>query len=205
MKTKDILSLPVISAVKRLLYFVSFILITSCASDEALFAKYDQLCRTELCLAPAAEVIYQVEIDAVPWEPAVYFGYDLDALEQTEYNRIDQNIEVLKANPELKVSLQAFTDTNNTVAYNLDLSNRRRITVEDYLKDRGIEGTRILASIAGEALPIQAGNSVREQAINRRVEMMLLDATGVPLSFEVVLPEGDTRKFVPPYPDRKLR
>lgn len=205
MKIKDVCCLSAMSAVKKLLLLAAVTGLAACASDEELFAQYDQLCRTELCLAPATEVIYQVEIDAVPWEPAVYFGYDLSTLEQTELDRIDGNIQVLMDNPELKVSLQAFTDINNTVAYNIALSNRRRITVEDYLEANGIDGSRILASIAGEALPIQAGTSVREQAINRRVEMMLLDSTGVPLSFEVVLPDGSTTEFVPPYPDRKLR
>lgn len=205
MKTKDVCCLSAVSAIKRLTTLLLVSMLAACASDEALFAEYDLLCRTELCLAPATEVIYQVEIDAVAWEPAVYFGYDLSTLDDTETSRLDSNIQVLLANPELKVSLQAFTDINNTVAYNIALSNRRRITVEDYLEEKGVDGSRILASIAGESLPIQAGNSIREQAINRRVEMMLLDSTGLPLSFEVVLPDGTTSEFVPPYPDRKLR
>lgn len=202
MKTKGRYCL---SAIKTLTFILWASVLAACASDDVLFAEYDLLCRTDVCLAPATEVIYQVEIDAVAWEPAVYFGYDLSALDETETNRLENNIQVLLANPGLKISLQAFTDANNTVSYNIALSNRRRITVNEYLTENGIEESRIVASIAGESLPIHGGNSVREQAINRRVEMMLLDSTGVPLGFDIVLPDGTTSEFVPPYPDRKLR
>lgn len=179
--------------------------LVSCASDEALFAEYDMLCRSQMCLAPMAEVMYQVDAASVDWEPAVYFGYDLSTLDLQQQASLNTNVSLLLDHPELRVNLQAFTDTNNTVSYNIALSDRRRVTVENYLKQKGIDESRIVSSVAGEMLPIHAGSSIEEQAINRRVELMLLDTAGVPLSFSVTLPDGGQSDFVPPYPDRKIQ
>lgn len=186
--------------------WISLVLsLTACASDEALFAEYDQLCRSDICLAPATEVIYQMESSALSWEPAVYFGYDLAELSAQEQARLDKNLKVLLAYPDLHVNIQAFTDSTASEAYNLRLSERRRQSVEQYLLDSGTDASRIVSSIAGEMLPILAGDSVLEKAINRRVELMLIDANGVPMSFSVQIPEGPLESgFVPPYPDRKV-
>lgn len=203
MKTKRQYQLP--NPHKLLGLAVCALGLGACASDEALFAEYDLLCQSQMCLAPAAEVMYQVDIASVDWEPAVYFGYDLSTLDEAQQARLDTNISVLIDNPELLVNLQAFTDSNNTAAYNIALSDRRRLSVEEYLTANGVIQSRIVSSIAGEMLPIHGGDSVEDHAINRRVELMLLDESGVPLSFSVTLPEGGQSEFIPPYPDRKLQ
>jgi outer membrane protein OmpA-like peptidoglycan-associated protein len=178
--------------------------LTACATDEALFAEYDRLCRSDVCLAAAAEVMYEVDRTSLEWEPAVYFGYDKSNIAESEAFRLDKNIQAMLDHPELNINIQAFTDENASHRYNIGLSDRRRQSVENYLLENGIDASRIIASIAGEMLPIHAGDSVQDHAVNRRVEMMLIDTRGVPLSFKVTLPDGGQQDFVPPYPDRKI-
>jgi len=123
-------------------------------------------------------------IPGITWEPAVYFGYDLASLAPTELARLDKDLLVLRKQPNLKLSVQAFTDSKGSNRYNRNLALRRQQTVVNYLMSKGLAKNRILTSPLGEELPI-LGNSEAERIVNRRVELMLLDAAGRPLSLSI--------------------
>ena len=118
------------------------------------------------------------------WEPAVYFGFDLASLNGSEEARLDRDLLVLKKNPSLKLSVQAFTDSKGSAQYNRQLALKRQQTVVDYFMSKGVDRERIMVSPLGEELPI-LGNTKAERVINRRVELMLLDASGRPLSLAI--------------------
>jgi outer membrane protein OmpA-like peptidoglycan-associated protein len=120
----------------------------------------------------------------VIWEPAVYFGFDLASLTPAETARLDRDLLVLRKQPTLKLSVQAFTDSKGSNQYNRSLALRRQQTVVSYLMSKGLAKNRILMSPLGEELPI-LGNSEAERVVNRRVELMLLDAAGRPLSLSI--------------------
>ena len=178
--------------------------LNGCASNEELFAEYDAYCQGAACVATEGEVVYErvpVEVPAetLPWEPAVYFGYDLDTLDNVELLRLDRNIAVLDTDETLRISLQAFTDSVASFSYNERLAERRRQGVVRYLISQGISEDRIVSSSGSESLPVLPSDSVEDRIINRRVEMMLLDASGRPVSFGIALPE-EPEEFIPPYP-----
>ena len=183
-------------------------LLQACASNEELFAEYDAYCQGTACPTSAPEIIYQevevlVPAETKPWEPAVYFGYDMDQLESKETARLQSNLEVLESNPGFKISLQAFTDSVATFNYNAALAERRRLTVVNFFVDNGVAEERIISSSGGELMPVLPSDSANDRIINRRVEMMLLDDTGRPVSFEIQLPE-QMEQFVPPFPAEKI-
>ena len=123
-------------------------------------------------------------IPGVIWEPAVYFGFDLASLTPEETARLDRDLLVLRKKPTLKLSVQAFTDSYGSNQYNRNLALRRQQTVVSYLMSKGLAKNRILMSPLGEELPI-LGDSEAERVVNRRVELMLLDAAGRPLSLSI--------------------
>ena len=123
-------------------------------------------------------------IPGITWEPAVYFGFDLASLEPKEIARLDKDLLVLRKKPMLKLSVQAFTDSKGSNQYNRSLALRRQQTVVSYLVSKGLAKDRIRMSPLGEELPI-LGNSEAENIVNRRVELMLLDAAGRPLSLSI--------------------
>lgn len=125
-----------------------------------------------------------VPMKGIVWEPAVYFGFDLAALSASETARLDRDLSVLNKHKHLKVSLQSFTDSKGSASYNRDLALRRQSAVLNYLQNNGLSRDRILVSPLGEELPI-LGDSVQERTINRRVELMLLDQQGRPMSLEI--------------------
>ena len=123
-------------------------------------------------------------IPGVTWEPAVYFGFDQSSLAPQEMARLDKDLLVLRKKPALKLSVQAFTDSKGSNQYNRSLALRRQQSVVNYLTSKGLATDRIRMSPLGEELPI-LGTSEAERVVNRRVELMLLDAAGRPLSLSI--------------------
>lgn len=181
--------------------------IAGCASNEELYAEYDAYCQGATCVAVEQEIVYQlveVAAETMPWQPAVYFGYDSYSLDSREAERLDQNMSVLNTDTSLMISLQAFTDSVASFSYNAVLAERRRLAVVEYLISLGIAEERIISSSGSELLPALPSDSVEDRIINRRVEMMLLNASGRPISFGIALPEVE-EEFVPPFPTEKVR
>lgn len=203
------------------------LLASGCASNQDLYARYDAACDVKLERNPEGQIIVktlpapppkvitktkivekivtkevpvQVPVQAKTeiWEPAVYFGFDEATLEAKELQRLDRDIAVMKNHPMLKVSVQSFTDVKGSNDYNVDLANRRMYTVIDYLQAKGIEAGRIKAVPLGEELPILDRNTVEDRIINRRVELMLLDNTGRPLSIGIAADAGNKEAFQAP-------
>ncbi len=72
------------------------------------------------------------------------------------------------------VEIGGHTDSQGSDTYNLRLSESRANAVRNYLIQRGVEATRLIAKGYGESMPI-APNTTREgRAKNRRVEFKVI-------------------------------
>ena len=183
-----------------LVFFLTAILV-ACASNDELFAQYDELCdhhRLTL-IANASSVSYLVHespeedessgsyplldnrLGQVIWHPAVFFSFDEDSLSAEEMARLDDNVTVLKTHEHLTMQLRGFADEQGPAAYNKDLSSRRAAQVAKYLVSQGISASRISQTELGESLPIAQRGRVPDFEINRRVEFFLLDEAGAPV------------------------
>jgi outer membrane protein OmpA-like peptidoglycan-associated protein len=85
---------------------------------------------------------------------------------------VDHAIEVLKANPSLRVSVEGHTDSIGSDAYNLRLSERRAEAVRDYMVAHGIAASRITVRGLGKADPVASNKTAEGRAMNRRVEII---------------------------------
>jgi outer membrane protein OmpA-like peptidoglycan-associated protein len=105
----------------------------------------------------------------------VNFDDNKDALRPDAAAILDDAVATLKRYPGLKVEIAGHTDSRNSDAYNLELSQRRAETVLNYFVSQGIEADRLAARGYGEAEPI-ADNGTRDGRFkNRRVELRSLD------------------------------
>lgn len=77
--------------------------------------------------------------------------------------------------PEVRVEIGGHTDSTNTDAHNLALSQRRAEAVRDYLIHKGTDGSRLTARGYGEKSPIADNTSKEGRAKNRRVELTKID------------------------------
>jgi len=94
-------------------------------------------------------------------------------------SRIAGILSVLKG---YQIYVYGYTDDIGTKAYNLNLSERRAKAVYDYLTQNGLSPDIMTTKGFGEADPLVPGSSPQARAINRRVEIGLVDSTIRPLS-----------------------
>lgn len=73
------------------------------------------------------------------------------------------------------VSVEGHTDWTGTDAYNQGLSERRAESVRGYLVDHGVDGSRLSTVGYGESRPISSNETREGRAMNRRVELLVLD------------------------------
>jgi len=89
---------------------------------------------------------------------------------------LQEAIVVLKANPGLKVSIDGHTDSDGSEASNQGLSERRAASVLNYFTTQGgLEASRFVSRGYGELAPAVPNDSKENKAINRRVELTILD------------------------------
>ena len=90
------------------------------------------------------------------------------------YNtRIVEFANMLKANPKLKATIGAHTDSVGSDAYNQKLSERRAASTVEALKALKVDPSKITAVGYGEAKPVATNATAEGKAQNRRVEAVM--------------------------------
>ncbi|WP_366522393.1 OmpA family protein [Flagellatimonas centrodinii] len=105
----------------------------------------------------------------------VKFEFDSAILTEEAKRILDRVSETLVAYPEINVELEGHTDNIGTAAYNLGLSERRAISVKEYLAGRGIAPTRMVPVGYGLTQPIADNSTEDGREDNRRVELTVRD------------------------------
>lgn len=89
---------------------------------------------------------------------------------------LSEAIEVLKANPEVKISVDGHTDADGTDEYNQSLSERRAASVLQYFAtEGGLPASRFVSKGYGESRPAVPNDTRENKALNRRVELTIVD------------------------------
>ena len=90
------------------------------------------------------------------------------------YNtRIVEFANMLKANPKLKATIEAHTDSVGSDAYNQKLSERRAASTVEALKALKVDTSKIKAVGYGETRPVATNATAEGKAENRRVEAVM--------------------------------
>jgi outer membrane protein OmpA-like peptidoglycan-associated protein len=89
---------------------------------------------------------------------------------------------ILVEHPEItEVLVQGHTDDRGRDKYNQRLSEKRAAAVHKWLKDHGIEATRMRSEGRGETTPIDSNETDEGRANNRRVEFHIQQSTAAPV------------------------
>jgi outer membrane protein OmpA-like peptidoglycan-associated protein len=86
---------------------------------------------------------------------------------------IDQIAAFLTENPERRIQIEGFTDSQGTDEYNLELSQSRADAVAMAIIQRGIDAQRVRALGYGEGYPVASNSSAGSRQLNRRVEIIV--------------------------------
>jgi outer membrane protein OmpA-like peptidoglycan-associated protein len=82
-----------------------------------------------------------------------------------------------KSDPDSKITVAGYTDSQGGLSYNQDLSQRRAESVRAFLVSHGVAPDRITAQGFGPAQPIADNASPEGRADNRRVEIVVQPTT----------------------------
>jgi outer membrane protein OmpA-like peptidoglycan-associated protein len=86
---------------------------------------------------------------------------------------LDQIAAFLNENPERRVQIEGFTDSEGTNDYNIELSQSRADSVAMAIIQRGIAAQRVRALGYGEQFPVASNADAGTRQLNRRVEIIL--------------------------------
>ncbi len=105
----------------------------------------------------------------------VLFDTAQATLKPGAYPTIERVAEVLKGEPERRVTIEGHTDSVGEEAYNQELSQRRAAAVETALLQRGVSRDQIVSIGKGETFPVASNDNAGGRQQNRRVELIFAD------------------------------
>ena len=101
----------------------------------------------------------------------INFDFDKSNIKPQYHAGLDQVVTVLEQNPGLNVEVQGHTDNVGTQQYNQRLSERRAMSVKNYLVSKGIAKDRLTATGYGFSRPLTTNETEEGRAKNRRVQL----------------------------------
>jgi OOP family OmpA-OmpF porin len=105
----------------------------------------------------------------------VEFEYNSATLTQASKPVLDKAAEGLREHPRLRIEVQGHTDGIGSAEYNLTLSQRRALSVRDYLISQQVPADELIAKGYGKTQPVATNATPQGRSMNRRVVLIVLD------------------------------
>lgn len=105
---------------------------------------------------------------------SVHFQWDETIMLPGSTDELDRLFTLMQHYPTMVVAIVGHTDSEGDDDYNQSLSERRALTVADYLYARGISPDRLRWKGMGESQPAASNDTSEGRQINRRVEFHIL-------------------------------
>lgn len=140
-------------------------------------ASYASMAAAAPVLAAVASVEAEpeavVEVPAAPvlGRPIVLFAFNQTRVTEDYFDELERLAALMQQYPEVKVQIDGHSDWIGDATYNMHLSERRAVSVESFLAERGISSDRMNTTGYGEEKPVADNNTLQGRALNRRVEI----------------------------------
>lgn len=106
----------------------------------------------------------------------VYFKTNSAAIEVSEIKKLTKMVALMKKYPIIKnVLLSGHADPRGEENYNMKLSERRALAVQNYMLTHKVEKKRVIIKAFGEAMPVSKKIGAKAYKKDRRVEFELND------------------------------
>ncbi|MEM6971964.1 MAG: OmpA family protein [Pseudomonadota bacterium] len=125
-----------------------------------------------------AEVVRDGNSLRVTLPQSITFAVDSARLDPSFAPVVQDMARSLSEDPRSYIDVIGHTDSTGSAAYNQGLSERRADTVASTLARSGVNGARIAAYGRGEESPVTTNDTDFGRQQNRRVEIVILPATG---------------------------
>ncbi|WP_010662636.1 OmpA family protein [Marinilabilia salmonicolor] len=104
----------------------------------------------------------------------VFFETDSYQLDPRSKVELQEVVEFLEENPDVRIMLEGHTDNVGSEEYNLNLSENRARSVFNYIAGQGIDKDRMEYKGFGYSNPVDTNETEEGRAQNRRTEMRIL-------------------------------
>ncbi len=104
---------------------------------------------------------------------SIYFDFDSARIKKSSEPSLRMVLEFLQQNPKAEFEIIGHTDLTGDADYNQALSEKRALSVKDWLVENGIEKSRLTTSGAGKSRPVVAKRGKPFDEQNRRTEFRL--------------------------------
>ena len=148
--------------------------------------KTDTIYQLSVCLnkipvkKDTAAVVDSVNISDKPL--IVYFDFNKSDIKSNYFPVLDQVVNLMKQYPtvSLILSVDGYTDSKGSDAYNLKLGQRRADACKQYILSKGVDAHKLAVKSFGKAAPVASDitppdnkDNPEGRALNRRVEMRI--------------------------------
>ncbi|MDR1516935.1 MAG: OmpA family protein [Dysgonamonadaceae bacterium] len=120
------------------------------------------------------EQINEGQAIKVTFESGILFATGSSTLSAESRASLDQFAVSLRNNPDTDVQIQGHTDSSGGDRVNNPLSEKRALSVYNYLNAKGILENRMAYKGFGSLVPVATEDAKGRQALNRRVEVYIL-------------------------------
>jgi outer membrane protein OmpA-like peptidoglycan-associated protein len=121
---------------------------------------------------------FNVEIEFLPAKTFILDNCNYETnkaiLLPEAYPVLDELVEYLNRKDDERIEIGGHTDNVGGAAANLKLSMNRALSVRQYLIEKGIDPSRLVANGYGFRFPIASNNTKEGRAQNRRTEVKIL-------------------------------
>ncbi len=107
----------------------------------------------------------------ITWDSAVLFDFDSAMLKPESQENIKKLADVFVKFPDTEIVVAGHTDAKGSEEYNKKLSERRALSVREYLVDMGVPPSRFRTEGHGGLQPVATNDTDDGRRLNRRVEI----------------------------------
>ena len=104
----------------------------------------------------------------------IQFNSGSEVLRAISYNSLDQVASLMLENTDFNLKMSGYTDNTGRPESNLELSERRADAVKNYLAQKDVSESRLVANGHGIENPVADNNTREGRAKNRRVELEII-------------------------------
>lgn len=128
----------------------------------------------------------------------INFAFDQAIIPEANKPILNRMALWLKDQPEVHLDIVGYTDNMGSVAYNLDLSQRRADAIKAYWVEQGVLAKQLNAMGRGQSQPVADNSTSQGRFRNRRMTFLLSDPNAA-----AVVPVSDEAMDLPPVQSAK--
>lgn len=118
-------------------------------------------------------ISYGSDISTVKFEN-IYFDNNVYQLRNEAKLVLEELVNFYRQNPEIQIEINAYTDSEGSDDYNVELSRKRGSAAFNYLIEQGIDRTAVVMNAKGKEAPVASNDNPAGKQLNRRVEFEII-------------------------------